>query len=61
MIKTKLTKGSLHLFTFTTDSRGMVCARLGSVKVVEGYNTVKDCSNAVRRFLQENDGLQIEY
>ena len=61
MIKTKLTKGSLHLFTFTTDSRGMVCARLGSVKVVEGYNTVKDCSNAVRRFLQENEGMQIEY
>ena len=61
MIKIKLTKGSLHLFTFRTDSRGMVCARLGSMKVIEGYNTIEDCSNAVRRFLQENEGMQIEY
>ena len=61
MIKTKLTKDSSHLFTFRTDSRGMVCARLGSIKIVEGYDNFENCANAARRWLQENEGMQIEY
>ena len=61
MTRIKLTKNAFNLFVFRTDSHGMVCARLGSIKIVEGYDNLENCANAARRWLLENEGMQIEY
>ena len=61
MTKVRLTKDSFNLFNFRADGHGFICAKLGSIKIVEGYDNLENCANAARRWLLENEGMQIEY
>ena len=42
MIKTKLTKDSFNLFNFRADGHGFICVKLGSIKIVEGYDNLEN-------------------
>ncbi len=61
MSRVYISQKTIRKVVFHADVAGYISAMLGGIMIVDGFVTLSDAKEAVKKWLEENDGLIVEY